>query len=234
MDKNKIFKILGIVKDVICWTLIVCLALTIVMFFISRVSGNVPTLFGYSVYRVSSGSMEPELSVGDVILSREVKEPEKLKVGDIITFNGSGNLEGKMVTHEVVKAPYIDDSGVCMLQTKGTANEIPDDEIRGDSVISIMICELAFLPILYNFFLSPWGFLIFIALLILIFADEVVNIVKILTGNDVTEKDAEDINDIIGRIGAENQNTEDITVESADDSDVISETSDCEMENLEN
>lgn len=221
MNKNKIFRILSIVKDVICWTLIICLALTIVMFFISKVSGNVPSLFGYSVYRVSSGSMEPELSVGDVILSHEVKNPQELKIGDIVTYNGSGEFDGKIITHEVIKAPYKDANGVYMLQTKGTANEIPDAEIRADSVISIMICELAFLPMLYNFFLSPWGFIIFIALLILIFADEVVNIVKILTGNDVTEKDAEDINDIIGRISAENHNLEDMSVNDVNDKDTV-------------
>ena len=215
MKKDKIFKIINIVKDVVCWTLVACLALTILMFFFSKVSGNVPSLFGYSVYRVSSGSMEPELSVGDVILSHEVKNPQELKIGDIITFEGSGELSGKIITHEVIKAPYINDDGVCMLQTKGTANKIPDAEIRGDSVISIMVCELAFLPIFYNFFLSPWGFIIFIALLIIIFSDEVLNIVKILSGNEKTAKDADDINDIINRLNSENKVVTENEVESA-------------------
>ena len=204
-NKEKIYKIFDTLRSVICWVMIACLAVTLVVFFITRVTGNVPSVLGYSVYRVSSGSMEPELSIGDVILSKDVKDPQEIKVGDVITFEGEGQFYGKKITHEVVKAPYINESGECMLQTKGTVNATADPEIKADSVISIMITELSFLPTLYNFFLSPAGFIIFIGSLFLIFIDEVINIVKILTGNEKTEKDADDINEIIGRISAESK-----------------------------
>ena len=48
--------------------------------------------------------------------------------------------------------------------------------------------------------LSPWGFLIVIGLILFIFVDELITVIKILTGNDKSAKEAEDINDIIGRI----------------------------------
>jgi len=41
--------------------------------------------FGWSVDAVFSGSMEPELKVGSVVVTRPVA-PEEIRAGDIITF----------------------------------------------------------------------------------------------------------------------------------------------------
>ena len=67
-----------------------------------------------------------------------------------------------------------------------------------------MVCKLGFIDTLYNIFLSPWGLLIFIAVLLLIFVDEIVVIIRILTGHDKTAKDG-DINEIIDRLQREKQ-----------------------------
>ena len=205
MSKEKIFKILNIVKKVLCGVLISVFVVTALFTFISKVNGEIPSFFGYTIYRVSSGSMEPELMVGDVILSKNVDDPSELKIGDVVTFNGSGEFSGMIVTHEVIKAPYINEQGVEMLQTKGIANEIADDEITSESVLSKMVCKIAFLQHLYNFFLSPWGLIIFICLLILLFIKEIITIVQILTGTYKDPDDAEDINEIIERLQKENE-----------------------------
>lgn len=203
LKNNKFFKALIVTKNVICWTLLVVLVLTVVVFLITRVSGSVPSFFGYSIYRVSSGSMEPELMVGDIILDKEIDNPQELEVGDIITFEGSGSLSGILITHQIIKAPYTDENGNIMLQTKGIANELPDEEISYDKVRAVMVCEIPILDIVYNVFLSAWGLIIFIILLVLIFIDEVVVIVRILTGNDISADDAENINEIIERLEKE-------------------------------
>lgn len=204
VSKEKVFKILNIIKKVLCGLLIGILVIFVMLVLIARINGDIPSFFGYTIYRVSTGSMEPELSVGDVILSKSVEDPSELKIGDVITFDGTGDLQGMMITHKVIKEPYINDDGVEMLQTQGVANEVPDDEIRSDSVVSIMVCEISFLQYIYSFFLSPWGLLIFIGLLILIFMKEIINIVKILTGTykDPDEEET-DINEIIDRLQAE-------------------------------
>ncbi len=206
MNKTGIFRVLNIIKNIVCWTLIVCLVAMVVIFLTARVNGETPQIFGYSILRVSSGSMEPELSVGDVILDHVVDEPKTLKVGDVITFNGSGQLSGMLVTHKIIKAPYLED-GKLMLQTRGIANEIADEPIRADDVRGIMLCKLPMFNVLYNIFLSPWGLLILIALIILVFIDEIVTIIKILTGNVEIEQ-PESINDIIDRIQADKAQTE--------------------------
>ena len=201
MKKNKVFRIIKLIKNIICWTLIVVLVFTLVLFFTSRINGSTPSVFGYSIFRVSSGSMEPELKVGDIILDKVVENPEDLKVGDVITFK-SDDYGDLLVTHKVIKAPY-EDNGKLMLQTKGVANELEDKPISTDKVKGIMICKVDYLDTVYNIFLSPWGLLILIALIISIFFDEIITIMKILTNNDKSAKDADDINEIIDRLQAE-------------------------------
>lgn len=201
MKKNKVFRIINLIKNIICWTLVVVLVFTLVLFFTSRVNGSTPSVFGYSIFRVSSGSMEPELMVGDIILDKTVDNPEDLKVGDVITFKSS-DYGDMLVTHKVIKAPY-EENGKLMLQTKGIANEVEDKPICVDNVKGIMICKVDYLDTVYNVFLSPWGLLILIALIVIIFFDEIITIVKILTNNDKSVKDADDINEIIDRLQAE-------------------------------
>ena len=201
MKKNKVFRIIKLIKNIICWTLIVVLVFTLVTFFMSRINGSTPSVFGYSIFRVSSGSMEPELKVGDIILDKEIDNPEDLKVGDVITFISS-DYGDRLVTHKIIKAPY-EENGKLMLQTKGIANEVEDKPISADNVKGIMICKVDYLDTVYNIFLSPWGLLILIALIIIIFFDEIITIMKILTNNDKSAKDADDINEIIDRQQAE-------------------------------
>lgn len=200
--ESKLRKTLRIIKNVLCWGVLAILVLTVVVFMSSKVNGKAPSFFGYSLLRVSTGSMEPELMIGDVILGKSVDNPTDLKVGDVITYQGSGQTEGLLVTHKIIVAPHKTDDGTYKLQTKGVANEVADPEISTDDVRYIMVCKLGFIDTLYNLFLSPWGLLIFIAVLLLIFIDEIVVIIRILSGHDKSAKDG-DINEIIERLQRE-------------------------------
>lgn len=201
--EHPVLRVLGVVKNVVCWTLIAVLAAVVIFALYSRINGNAPTVFGYSILRISSGSMEPELKIGDVILSKEVNSPTELNLGDVITYRGKGGeIDGKHVTHKIIVAPHENDLNQTVLQTQGIANDIADAEITFDQVESLMVCKLAFLDTLYNMFLSPWGLIIFILLILLIFFDEIVNIVKIASGNSEYDE-PEDINAIIERLQAE-------------------------------
>ena len=182
---------------------IIILSFAVITFLLTRFTGGTPSLFGYTLQRVSSGSMVPELEVGDVILSRNVGESDELKVDDIITFDGSDQFGEKNVTHRIIVAPY-EANGVVMLQTKGDANYIADNPIAFSRVQSLMLKKLDFLRTIYDLFLSPWGLIIFIALLLLVFFDELMNIIKIATGN-YRDEDEESISEIIERIQREDR-----------------------------
>lgn len=194
-----LIKMLKKIINVVCWVLVVVFAFAICMSLVSRVNGTSPSLFGYSIYRVSSGSMEPDLMIGDIILDVDYTETTELNIGDVVTYRGEGSLTGMLITHEIIKEPYTE-NGKTYIQTKGTANEIADEPITLDRIEDVMVCKLSFLNTFYNIFFSPWGFLLILGLLVIIFVDEIINIVKIITGNEKSAKHADDINDIIDRL----------------------------------
>ncbi|MEE1060798.1 MAG: signal peptidase I [Ruminococcus sp.] len=202
-NKKRVFRVFNIIKSVASWTLIVVLTIAVLGLFVSKLNGEIPSVFGYSIYRVSSGSMEPELMTGDIILSKQIGDTSEIKKGDVITFVGSGNYEGLLVTHEVIKEPYQGENGRLMLQTKGVANEIADAPIYTDDVVSVVICKLTFLNTIYELFFSPWGLLVFIAVVLLIFLDEIIRFVRVLSGNEKSAKKGEDVNKIIERLQKE-------------------------------
>lgn len=208
------FRAARLVKNIICWILILILAITMVIFLTTRIQGNTPTVFGYTIFRITTGSMEPELMVGDIILDKVVNDESEISLGDVITFEGGSQFDGKLVTHKVIKAPYTDENGNTMLQTHGIANELDDTPISIDQVRAKMICKIPYIDTLYNLFLSPCGLLIMILLIILVFIDEIINIVKILSGRNETR--LEDIGEIIDRIQSEkpseNRSSEDESI----------------------
>lgn len=200
-------KALITIKNVFCWTVIAIFAFILVSFLLTRISGGVPTIFGYTFQRVSSGSMEPVLSVGDIILSKEISSPDEITVNDIVSFKGDARFSYHMVTHRVIAMPEISESGETFIITKGDANDIADGEIPIDSVKYIYICKLGFFNAVYSLFLSPWGLIIFIGLLLFIFFDELLNVVRIVSGNYPDEEE-ESIAEIMERIQREDREKE--------------------------
>ena len=76
---------------------------------------------GYSMFRVVTGSMEPEISVGAVLLNHKVPL-EAIEPGDIICFQGKNpELQGAIVTHRVMEV-HTAGNGQIYLETKGDAN----------------------------------------------------------------------------------------------------------------
>ena len=79
--RNKVLRVLRIIKNVLLTVIIVFLSIVLIVSVISRITGNPPSLFGFSLYRVSSGSMRPELEVKDIILVRSC-DGEDVEKGD--------------------------------------------------------------------------------------------------------------------------------------------------------
>lgn len=209
------------VKNIACWILIGILTLTMIVVMITRINGGMPSLFGVSLQRVSSGSMEPYLHVGDVIVSKDVDDAQTLEEGDVITFQGGAQFEYRKVTHRVYKAPYLNSGGEWVLVTKGDANSTDDGEILLSDVRTRMLTKIGFLRPLYSFFFSPFGLVVIILLIILIFFDEILNVVRISSGK-YSEEDEESINDIIERILREDEEKK--LVEAKRDSENTDET----------
>jgi signal peptidase len=74
-----------------------------------------PSLFGGRSLTVMSGSMEPALAVGDVVINSRVT-PAQVRVGDIVTFSDPEGT-GKLITHRVRRLRIAD--GTAHVVTKG-------------------------------------------------------------------------------------------------------------------
>lgn len=81
---------------------------------------TVPRIFGYQLYTVISGSMEPEIPVGSLVYIKGM-EPEDVEEKDVIAFYG-GRDSNAIITHRVVENRVVMGEFI----TKGDANQTED------------------------------------------------------------------------------------------------------------
>lgn len=118
---RSLFKILGKALSITVSSLLIfCLVALLCMVIITHTTGKVQ-LFGYQLLTVHSGSMEPEIKTGSVILVEEVEDPTVLQVGDVITFYQSID---RLVTHRIVEV--VQSGEEILYRTKGDRNPDPD------------------------------------------------------------------------------------------------------------
>ena len=87
-------------------------------------AGQVPQVLGYSVFRVMTGSMEPEIREDSLLVVKKTP-PEDIVPGDVISFfSPDPMLEGAVNTHRVVRVEK--ENGRIQFITKGDANVIED------------------------------------------------------------------------------------------------------------
>ncbi len=117
---SKAKKIYNVVSTIIVALIFVFLIVIVAMMLSQRHNGKDSKIFGYYMYDVITDSMTPTISPKSVILSKEVTNPEELKVGDIITFTApSGQLAGFNETHRIVEIKYKDDGKIDYIITEG-------------------------------------------------------------------------------------------------------------------
>lgn len=113
---------------------------------------SLATLNGYAVLEVVSGSMEPTIHVGDLIVI-DTKDQE-IKENDIVTFT---DVDGSFVTHRVVSIS--DDEMI----TRGDNNNSNDPVSSLDTVVGKYLFKLSGLGILLSSLKNPFVmFMIFV------------------------------------------------------------------------
>ncbi|MBR2240205.1 MAG: signal peptidase I [Clostridia bacterium] len=124
VERSKLKKIINIIEYVVIFLVIFVNAVLI----IESVNNpnKTPSFLGRKAFVIISGSMIPEIQIGDVVL---VKETENVHVGDIIAFR----RDSSVIVHRIVKEMNI--KGNVMYQTKGDNNNIEDAELVDVSTI---------------------------------------------------------------------------------------------------
>ncbi len=132
----------------------VALALVgVILFFV------VPRVLQWDMQVVLSGSMEPAMPVGSVVLVRPV-DPEAVALGDIITFRQQGSPD--FVTHRVVEV--VNEESLSF-RTRGDANEEPDTSlVPADALRGRVWVTIPYLGYVAQHVRQPWGFLLLVGL----------------------------------------------------------------------
>jgi len=166
--KNRIFppkKILSIVAIIVF--------ILLLLFYVV-----LPTMQGsMHILIVLSGSMNPKINPGDVVVSTYTN-PEEIKINDVITFTSADNPKN-CVTHRVIN--ITNENGTISFQTKGDANEDPDQRIvQTSELIGKVVIVIPYLGYVPHFAKSPLGFITLIIIPgVLIIIGEIWNIKKI-------------------------------------------------------
>ena len=119
-------------------TLIIVVAVVMLVTVIMTRSGSTPSVFGFSFFRVLTGSMEPAIPIDSMVVVQK-RDPETIREGDVITFYSSDpSLGGAVNTHRVSRV--LKENGTLAFETKGDANYIPDKyETQAEDVIGVVI-----------------------------------------------------------------------------------------------
>ena len=173
------------VKRIIGLVLLSACLLTLIFIGYIRITGENPSFFGFSLLRVSSDSMEPELSLGEIVMVKNV-DPATLGKGDVITYRCTkGYNKGQLVTHQISKEPYEKD-GVYYFTTRGIKpGSVDDPEIKDSQIRGEVLYKIPYLGTVYDFFTEWYGMLAFAVLLVLIFGEDVVNLIRRFSKKDL-------------------------------------------------
>lgn len=114
------------------------------LFCLKVLNKDLTTISGYAVLEVVSGSMEPTIHVGDLIII--YTNEEKYEVGDIITFY---DVDGSFVTHRIISI----ENG--QMITQGDNNNSPDSPTDMKQIVGKYIFKITGLGILFKALKSP-------------------------------------------------------------------------------
>lgn len=156
MDKKFKFSF----KDVFRWlVLIVCgliLGINIYLANANSLVGNqLPMPFGYGAAVVMSGSMEPELSKGDLII---VKEENSFVKNQIVVFQDENHL----VVHRII------DVDKETITTKGDANNVADKPIDISAIKGTVLFWVPYVGNIVSLLKTPAGTFSIIAVAIVL------------------------------------------------------------------
>ena len=135
-----------IIEFIIISILLVVMAFNAYNFINIKILGkDISDVNGYSVLEVVSGSMEPTIKKGDLIIINT--KNKKYKKNDIVTFY---DVNGAFVTHRIVEIK--DDEMI----TKGDANDSNDDPTKLDKIVGKFVYKIPFLGMLFQSFKNPF------------------------------------------------------------------------------
>lgn len=129
---------------------------------------------GYYSSVIMSGSMEPAVPVGSIVVTHKI-DVDNVKAGDIIVFHRSDSK----TLHRVIEKIVENDS--YYFKTKGDANETPDPwNVQPEQVQGALLLNIPYYGYLLYYAGTSIGFVLMVIIpAILLIANEVRKIIKL-------------------------------------------------------
>ena len=161
--EGKMQKIKKAISIIVVLILLPILLMSIVILVDSYTHPNeVPSFFGWKPFIVLSGSMETQISAGDIVVVKEI-DTNELKKGDIIAFK-DGNI---VITHRIDEVTEID--GKTQYITKGDNNSTQDiGYVSPEQVEGVIKFKIARLGNIAMFIQTPLGMIVCLSIPIII------------------------------------------------------------------
>lgn len=162
---KKIFKM---ILKILYQILIILCVILIAVILMQKISDSNRTIFGYRIFRVITGSMEPQYDVGVVVICKET-EANKIKVGDDIVYLGQyGDYNGKIIMHEVIGIDKDENNNNINFHAKGLHSaSVEDPQIKPNQIFGVVKFQSQILTILYELATSIYSAFIIITILVL-------------------------------------------------------------------
>lgn len=179
-EKKNALKILKLLRTVFMFIfsgilIFIILASCIIMVNASTHPGKVPSLFGYKAMAVVTGSMEPKIKPGDLIIVKNIKDLDSIEVGAIITYKNNDNT---LITHRVLE---IDNQNELKTYTlKGDANPVPDvNPVSENQIQGIYSARIPYFGYVGMFVKTGTGMILLaITCMLFIFGKDIINYFK--------------------------------------------------------
>ncbi len=180
-------KVLKKIPNILLGIVTLILALIVIFnfaCFVKRARGEqCPTVFGLGSAVVISGSMEPNISINDLVI---ILKRDSYEVGEVVTYKGNTTP----VTHRIIEKGE-DENGLYYV-TQGDnkeTNNTDDGKIYAHRIVGKVILAIPRVGEMHAFFGTPGGFILLtVVMLIVAFFPDIKNFV-VATYKKLAQKD---------------------------------------------
>ena len=149
---NKIIQ--NVVRVLLLFVISLIIGITVYSFNVKSLKGDqMPMPFKIGISVVLTGSMEPTIKAGEVII---IHEQDEYEIGDILTYRENGIL----VTHRII------DKTQTTYTTRGDANNTNDPAISKKAAVGKTIFHIPYIGTFILFIQTPIGLFCVLAILI--------------------------------------------------------------------
>lgn len=119
-----------------------------------------PAIFGKKAFVIISGSMIPQINIGDIVLVNDTVDVHK---GDIIAFRSKSSV----IVHRIIQEMTVENNK--MFQTKGDNNEVPDiDLVEISKVEGLMVGKIPYIGKIFMWLYNNLAIVVVIIIVVLL------------------------------------------------------------------